>query len=357
MLALLRAGLWETPPSGDLFPLSDADWRALHTLAVSHTVVGVVCRGILLLPDHLMPPDALMAKWVAETDRIERRSREMDKAVCTLLQAFRLRGLRPLLLKGQGVARFYAEPSVRQSGDIDLYFPSTEDADKAYAEVRRAGLSPHRAPDGSCCYRWQGVEVEHHPRLFDLQNPLRRGVLRELERGQLSAPLRIGEEGSGEEVLVDVPAPLCNLLLLNAHILKHLVGRGIGLRQFCDMARAYHALRGHYDTEKLKDLYARTGLTAWSGQLHAFLTTHLALPASDLPYLEQTASPSPRLLRLVLEGGNFGRRGSGDESAQPAWRRKWHTLSAFWRNRGFSLEYAPAETFWSMARLVRGNLA
>lgn len=329
----------------------------MHTLAASHTVVGVAWRGILRLPDPLMPPDALMAKWVAEVDRIERRNLDMERAVCTLLRAFRTLGLRPLLLKGQGVARYYAEPSVRQCGDIDLHFPSREEADAAFAAVQRAGLQPRLAPDGSCCYRWRGVEVEHHPVLFDLQNPLRRGVLRRLEREREKTTALIGREldGKGEEA--DVPAPLCDLLLLNAHILKHLVGRGIGLRQFCDMARAYHALRDHYNHETLREIYAQTGLTAWSGQLHALLSAHLGLPESDLPYRARPAAPSPRLLRLVLEGGNFGRRGAADVAGQAAWRRKWQTLCAFWRNRGVSLRYAPAETFWSMARLVRGNLA
>jgi len=294
---------------------------------------------------------------VAETDRIERRNREMDSAVCALFRAFRQRGLHPLLLKGQGVARFYAEPSVRQCGDIDLYFPSREEAERAEAEVRKSGLDPHRAPDGSCCYSWRGAEVEHHPALFDLQNPLRRGVLRRLEQEHRPATLRLGTEADGASDLVDVPAPLCNLLLLNAHILKHLVGRGIGLRQFCDMARAYHALRGLYFPETLKTLYAQTGLTAWSNQLHAFLTRHLALPDTDLPYRDQVVTPSPRLFRFVLEGGNFGQRGEDGVQAKSAWRRKWRTLSAFWRNRSLSLDYAPAETFWSMARLVRGNLA
>lgn len=329
----------------------------MHSLAVSHTVVAVVWRGILHLPDSQMPGDALMAKWLAESDRIERRNLEMEWAVCSLLRAFRTHGLHPLLLKGQGVARFYAEPSARQCGDIDLYFPSREEEDTAFASVQRAGLQPRRSPDGSCCYLWKGVEVEHHPVLFDLQNPLRRGVLRRLEREREKTTALIGRELDGEGEEADVPDPLCDLLLLNAHILKHLVGRGIGLRQFCDMARAYHALRDHYNHETLREIYAQTGLTAWSGQLHAFLTVHLGLPESDLPYRERPAAPSPRLLRLVLEGGNFGRRSAANEPGQPAWRRKWQTLCAFWRNRSVSLKYAPVETFWSMARLVRGNLA
>lgn len=106
-----------------------------------------------------------------------------------------------------------------------------------------------------------------------------------------------------------MPAPLPDLLLLNAHLLKHIMGHGVGLRQFCDMARAYHALHGSYSPVELEAAYRRTGLLRWSAQLHTFLTEHLGLPRDVLPYAGTDARTSPRLLHIVLEGGNFGQYG------------------------------------------------
>ena len=128
--------------------------------------------------------------------------------------------------------------------------------------VRRAGCRTERHPDGSVCYSWQGVEVEHHTRLFDLHNPLLRGYLSSLVGRHGFTDIRT-EDGA----TLPVPAPLPDLLLLNAHLLKHIMGHGVGLRQFCDMARAYHALHGSYSPVELEAAYRRTGLLRWSAQL------------------------------------------------------------------------------------------
>ena len=56
--------------------------------------------------------------------------------------------------------------------DLSLIHISSEKEEREAAElVRRAGCRTERHPDGSVCYSWQGVEVEHHTRLFDLHNP------------------------------------------------------------------------------------------------------------------------------------------------------------------------------------------
>lgn len=68
LFSLLRAGLWEREPD-DLspFPLTDAQWWDVYRMAVRQTVTGIVCRGLHHLPEALLPGDALMIRWVAET--------------------------------------------------------------------------------------------------------------------------------------------------------------------------------------------------------------------------------------------------------------------------------------------------
>ena len=302
LFSLLRAGLWEREPD-DLspFPLTDAQWWEVYRMSVRQTVAGTVFRGLHHLPEEYLPADALMIHWVAKADRIERKNRRMDAALRLLLQRMGREGLHPVLLKGQGVAALYGHPLLRECGDIDLYFPSEKEEREAAELMRRAGCRTERQPDGSVCYSWQGVEVEHHTRLFDLHNPLLRGYLSALVGRHGFTDIRT-EDGAS----LPVPAPLPNLLLLNAHLLKHIMGHGVGLRQFCDMARAYHALRGSYSPVELEAAYRRTGLLGWSAQLHTFLTEHLGLPRDVLPYAGTDARTSPRLLHIVLEGGNFG---------------------------------------------------
>lgn len=360
LFSLLRAGLWERDPD-DLspFPLTDTEWWNVYRIAVRQTVAGIVFRGLHHLPETFLPGDALMIHWVAKADHIERKNRKMNVVVRRLLQWMTHNGLHPILLKGQGAATFYEYPQMRECGDIDLYFSSEEEEREAAELMRRAGCRLEKQPDGSNCYSWQGVEVEHHTRLFDLHTPFLKGFLtsRVKEHGFTVLALD-GSQPEESLAAVSVPSPLLNLLLLNAHLLKHLLGHGVGLRQFCDMARAYHTLRGSYSPEDLEAAYKRTSLLKWSVQLHAFLTEHLGLHHAELPYMDTvTRTTSPELLDIVLEGGNFGQYGkTRGRTSQAGWERKLRTFLSFWKHRDFSNVYARKEVFWTSIKLIMGNL-
>ncbi len=347
LFCLLRSGLWERNPDDlSAFPLTDAAWRDVYRMAVRQTVAGLVFRGLHYLPDTMLPDDGLMIRWVAQANHIERRNWRMNKVVASLSQRLDYHGLHPVLLKGQGVAAFYESPLLRECGDIDLYLPSKEEMRRAADVMTEAGCLIERQPDGSCRYDWHGVEIEHHARLFDLSNPWLKGCLAALT-----------DKHGFTSSMPSVPSPLLNLLLLNAHLLKHLMGHGIGLRQFCDMARAYHRLKGSYSPEELAAVYRRTGLWKWSVQLHTMLTEHLGLSPDDLPFSDIAARTSPDLLRVVLEGGNFGQYGdTKGKASQTVWERKIRTLYSFWKRRGFSHAYASKEAFWTTIRLMIGNL-
>lgn len=356
LFSLLRAGLWETEPDNlSPFPLTSAQWWTVYRMAVRQTVSGIVWRGLHHLQDSLLPGDDLMIRWMAKADSIERQNMKMDAAVDSLMRLMQEGGLHPVLLKGQGVADFYEYPMLRECGDIDLYFPSTEEECAAARLMRQAGCRPEPQPDGSFCYDWHGVEVEHHTRLFDIYDPCLKGYLSALIRrhGFTTLPSDNGRPGS-----LLVPSPLPCLLLLNTHLLKHMMGHGIGLRQFCDMARAYHTLRGRYSPEEMKKAYKRAGLLEWNKQLHTLLTEHLGLDYYDLPYIYTEACTSPRLMRIILDGGNFGQHAEPHgRTSRTGWQRKLRTLLSFWRRRDFSCAYAPKEAFWASMNLILGNLA
>lgn len=359
LFSLLRAGLWEREPD-DLspFPLTDDEWRDVYQMAVRQTVAGIAYRGLHHLPDVLLPGDDLMIRWVAQAERIEQKNKLMNSVINRLYQQMDHHGLHPVLLKGQGVATFYEYPLLRECGDIDLYFSTKEEMRKTAEIMSQAGCRLEGLPDGSDCYRWQGVEIEHHVRLLDFSNPWLKGCLSTLvaKYGFIDQPLT-GNPSTESPVTVSVPSPLLNLLLLNAHLLKHIMGHGVGLRQFCDMARAYHRLQGCYSPEELEAVYKRTGLMKWSVQLHTFLTEHLGLHRAELPLMDMDACTSPELLHIVLEGGNFGQYGdTKGKVSQAKWERKLHTFLSFWKHRGFSNAYARKEAFWTSIKLIIGNL-
>ena len=307
----------------------------------------------------------------------------MNAALKDLTGLFVNEGLRPVLQKGQGVAALYPEPSHRECGDIDFYFPERQPLrqaprpgkesplpvsdpakvtgetmdDKAVELVRRHGVTVTRMPDGSQTYEWHGIDVEHHSAIIDLRSPAAIRLSGELDETREFVPTDIADG-------LRVPSPALNALMLNSHILKHALGRGIGLRQMCDLAMAYHRIseEGKIDEYggRILAFYRRVGIVKWSRLLHSFLVGVIGLPEAELPYSEKIV-PYGALWRIVEEGGNFGQHRETGASAGTAsgksgvFKRKLGTAGMFLRRAGFSLRFAPKEAFWTVFDLAKGQ--
>ena len=354
LFTLLRSGLWERELDNlSCFPLSDGDWESLFRLSRQQTVTGMVFQGLHYLPDELLPPENLLIRWTAEVDAIERKNSKMNRTLSELYSLFRAQNLNPVLQKGQGVARFYEKPLLRECGDIDFYFSNRKEQDAAAAYMQSLGISIKRMPDKSWFYSWKGIDIEHHIRLFDLYNPAVQSYANLLEREKGYASFQL----PNSDLPIRLPAPFLNLLLLDLHILKHVLGWGIGLRQLCDMARACYRLQGQIDTDEMRTVCRKLGLGRWNPLLHAFLMEHLGLSQPYLPYPEMAPTAQP-LLDIVWRGGNFGyQMEMRNQTGQSAWKRKLETVRSFRKNIGFSLRYAPKEIAGLWVELMKGQIS
>ena len=316
--ALIRAGLNGTPLP-DFPKLEGKEWASMVNLARRQTVVGLLYQGVGQLPPGYPLPQNLLFVLIAEIGQIEKESRKVQATADALTAELRAQGLHPLVMKGPAVAAFYAQPLLRECGDIDLYLPP-EEFDKA---VSMAGeVTP--APDGSVHYKRDGIDIDQHRQYFDIHS------------GSWPA----------------VPSPEATLLMLSAHILKHCMGAGIGLRQLCDMAMAYKALT--VPPEDLRRCFRDAGLERWNQLLFSFLHTYLGAE----PLYDTLPSPEP-LLKIVLEGGNFGHHGEAREASlyKSPLRRKLGTAGLFLRRLPFSLRYAKKELVPMVGELLKGNLS
>lgn len=351
LLTLLRAGLWgREVDNKSLFPLTAEQWQRVFSISLEQTVAGIVYEGVMVLEQEYMPEEELMVRWVAQIDVIERNSEKNSAALCSLYEVFIQEGLNPLVQKGQSVALMYNKPALRSSGDIDLWF-SPQQWSRAESVAQRIGQDFQRRADGSVNYIWQGVVVEHHPQLFDLNNPFKRAWLDAFQQEQsvLSREINL----RGQSILST--SALATLLLLNSHILKHAMGLGIGLRQLCDMARAYFTLHDSVTLQQVQRLYAKAGIGRWSELLHSFLLTHIGLEQSKLPYpLTKNIDPRP-LLDIVAAGGNFGMYLENRSTKKCEKSKKIDTLHSFIRRAGFSMRYAPLEAVAMIGKLFWGQ--
>ena len=366
LFARLQAGLWGTfdEAAASAFPLSAGEWERVFTLARQQTVTGITFRGLDFLPEEAAPPMGIMAKWMAHADRIEQSNRVMNETVARLYGHFASAGVEAVLQKGQGVAAMYPEPLLRECGDIDLYFPGHDGVSDPLAGID--GAVRERQPDDSWVYVVDGIIVEHHTDLLDIQSPRAKRYVKRLieEKGFEKVVTR-----DGVEVLV--PAPEVNLLLLSSHILKHAFGVGIGLRQFCDYAVARRYYEGRVNLQEMREIWKKTGLEKWQSLLEEFIGRFLdsdcALARNDnKDFQDDTHSERSEesfykkktdvLLDIVLKGGNFGVYSKDRENVPRArWARKVQTFRALMGNIGFAFRYAPWEWFWTTMQLLGGQ--
>lgn len=351
---LLRAGLWEKNLEDlSAFPMSSDRWENIYTLAKVHTVTGIVYQGICRLPDTCLPPEKIMIRWVAKVTAIEQKNERMNSAIAELFQLFQQMDCRPVLMKGQGIARFYESPLLRDCGDIDLYFADREENEEVLQKLQRMRIQINRMPDQSTWYQWRGFVVEHHICLLDMHRTDKKEYLKKLERQYGFSTLALGDEFQTD---VSIPSPLMNILLLNLHILKHTLGRGIGLRQLCDLARTYYHYRHVVDWKELICIYQKIGITRWCDLLHSFLNEYIGLSVDGLRCRYPQENPRI-LLDKVLLHGNFGCLNSVPASGiGKEWLRKYYTFLCFIRNIRFACRYAPMEYMAIVGRLIKGDL-
>jgi hypothetical protein len=348
---LLRAGLWERPVEDtDVFPLSGDDWTFVYDFAVKQTVEGLIWRGIHHLEEDSFPPDGILQKLVARVDYIERMNARTDHVIADLLKIFNRLNVVPVIQKGQDAASMYEHPELRTCGDIDFYFDSKNDFIIANSSVRCRGKKLTPQSDGSYEYTWKRIPIEHHRKLLDIENPFLGPYLKSLERDNLM------EKAVDGGLKLRVPSPELNLLMLNAHIMKHAFILGIGLRQLCDMARAYHTLHHRYSGEELENIYSKAGLTKWSSLLHCFLVTYLGLQEYCLPYRDGLALPPEPLLDMVVKGGNFGQYNEKwTIRNRHLLTRKAYIFRTMFSKIDFHRETAPFEAFCKFVHLTTGQ--
>lgn len=343
LLRLVRAGLYEDAEHLNDFPeLTEKEWLELYEESKRQTVSGIALHGMTMLPDSKMPPQSVLFRWVARGDRIERSWQGMKRVIRTLVPFFEAEGIRPVLQKGHAVGRFYPTPQLRTSGDVDLCF---DDADRRRADalIAAKGASIRVASDCSGVYQWENYDIEHHSRLIELSNPFRNKALREILS---ESPVRIRITDDCEAY---APSPLVEVLMISVHILKHVLGHGIGLRHFCDYALARRELLPQIGEERYYEACRRLGITRWTRVLDEFTDYYLCQHPEGAK--RQPSRLTLKIFSMVKEGGNFGLHHGSRRKKGGKLKSKVSTLEAFLRNAPLALRIAPAEGFFGVMRL------
>lgn len=339
---LLQLGLWEKKQADDFAPLTEQEWLQLFRYACNHTVEGIIYDSLSLLRQELLPPRTLLLKWTVRIDQIERYNEKMNIVIAEQKKFFAASGLKPILQKGQGVARCYQNPKHRVCGDIDWCFEGN-DYSKVESLLRNIGIEPVLEANYSLSYQWNDRHIEHHRKLFDICSPFKKPYLKNLTRRFRDKYQVLCFEGTEVSIL----PPELQLLQVNAHILKHLLSFGIGLRQICDAASLYYTYADQIDGYEMKKIYQEVGILKWIHLLHIILVKFLGMPKEYLPFPYPTNGNADFMLDEIWYSGNFGfydERYVGRQvsamSKQPDGPRR------LWLNFKRYVGYTPEEAFF-----------
>ena len=288
------------------------EWMQLYEQACKQRLVGVMYEGVSQLPEDCFEPvssngadpeaympQQLATQWAYDAEVIAGLNDLQNSKATELTARFEQQGHHTAILKGQANARLYPNPLSRQPGDIDIYVDGGRE--HVEATVKALGMAVavvtkyhfHLLPDED------GIEVEVH---FKPSSGILNATANERLQAYLMQLLSNGAE------LCDagfrVPSSAFALAMQLAHISRHAMERGLGLRQIVDY---YLLLRTSTadDRRQLAGRLKELGLHRVAAALMWVLAETLHLPEGQM-----LTAPDRRrgrwLLNIMLDGGNFG---------------------------------------------------
>ena len=213
-------------------PLGPMEWDETFQSAIRQAIVGWLYPSVQDLPQEQRPPVKILLQWYALSERIRIENRRINRECVVAYQKWTSDGLRPCILKGQGIAILYPDPLLRQPGDIDIWLDGSRQ--QILDCIRKAIPNPvvcyhhvQYTEHGKVCQEihfipsWMNAPV-HHKRL--------QRFFKDMAGKQISHPVVL----PNEKHPVCVPTLSFNAIYILVHIFRHLLEEGVGLRQLAD---------------------------------------------------------------------------------------------------------------------------
>lgn len=309
------------------------DWKYLYHLAHRQALLGPLNDGIHRLPAHQMPPDDILKEWDRLTDRIAGIYQTHEKHVSELEALLESLNLHGCILKGTGLAHLYPSPERRMCGDIDLWIAG--DRDEIIRTFRDAEIPIYDIIYQECkagIFLDTEVEIHFHP--SKMYNPFSNARLqRFFER---NTPIRA-------DLAITYPDAKFNAVFCMAHMFRHYLEGGIGMRQMMDY---YYILRhlDPADREPVMKTLKRLGMRRFTASVMASMWYNFGLE-KDYFLCPPDKKRGKKLVNDSFAMGNFGvmdKRNRAVEGETP-----WAKFLRKNRRVFSNLRYYPREVIWS----------
>lgn len=325
-MALVRAGLWEKDVS--LSSCGEIDFDEIYRLAQEQAVVGLLAAGMEHVTD-VRVPQTLALIIAGEVLQLEQRNRSMNEFVAWLIDELRKADVYALLVKGQGIAQCYERPLWRACGDVDLLLSNENyEKAKAFLPTMASKVEDEETKKLHLGMTIDGWIVELHGTLFTEFSRRLNKVIVEVQASIFNGgEVRSWDNGN---TTVYLPSPDNDVILVFSHILEHFFIEGVGLRQVCDWCRLLWTYRESLDKRLLEErLFAAGIMREWKAFASLAVDT-LGMPVEAMPfYGSRFKVKGSRILKLVLEAGNFGH--NKDLSYRTRYKGVKYKMVSLWR--------------------------
>ena len=315
---------------------SQKEWKQMFLFLQQQSLLGVALPMLKTLPREQCPTGDLPLVWYTLGDRLRLMNADLNRKCVEVSQWFEEHGFHTCILKGQGNAAMYPDPSLRNSGDIDVWlWPRTVNGEggTVYGErltgtlLSKTSLKKRRAEilkfvraslgEQDVFYHhvdfpmFEGTEVEVHFMPTWMNSYFNNNKLQRFLEAEAEASFT-NETSIGEGQIIHTPTWVMNVVFQLIHIQKHLFAEGIGLRQVMDY---YYLLlrRGSEDEcQKVLDVVHDLGLDTFLASLQWVLQQVFGLKDEYLIGATDKENGT-LLLGEILSGGNFGKFGANSD--------------------------------------------
>ena len=335
---------------------SPEDWHRLYATARHQALLGVLNTGVHRLPERQRPPESILSEWDHLTGKIAEIYERHISREAELGDILKKMGLKGCILKGTGLARLYPEPCRRQCGDIDVWIQGSRKALlKAFSDRFEVSEILYQECKVDI---FDDVLVELHFHPTKMYDPFCNARFQRW--CNRNSPFADRNHGLSEDEALCYPSALFNAVFCMAHMYRHYLTGGLGIRQMMDYSYVLREL-----TEAERGTAIRTLKRLGMGRFTA--ATMLALRYNfglEDEYLlcEPDMKRGPKLVNDLYHMGNFGildprNHAAEGETKLGRFRRRNRRLFSYLRYYPREIIWAPfsrlAQHFW---RRLRGYL-
>lgn len=280
---------------------SSYEWKRIYYEAERQAVSGIIVEGIDKLPQAQRPNQQLLLELIGIAEMLRHRNLVLNKRSIEIQQLFAGAGFRSCILKGQGNAQMYPNPSSRMPGDVDIWVEGERQAINKF--VDSVVGDAHKGYKDTA-FHYKDVEVEAHYFPTYLNSYFKNKKLQQYIGEQKERQFTYFVVIDGEHELC-VPTDDFNVIYQMCHLYHHFFCEGIGLRHFIDYFYLLKRVTGEGNIKQNAVQHFRDlGMLRFAKGVMWIEKELLGLSGEHL-LVEGDEKTGKLILKEILEYGNF----------------------------------------------------